>query len=61
MSRETLKAALDEALFAMLGSQEFVNSWWTSPNLAFDLKQPKEVFQTKPAQVQKYIINQLQR
>jgi hypothetical protein len=61
MSRETLKAALDEALMAMLGSQEFVNNWWNSPNLAFDLKQPKEVFETEPASVQQYVLAQLQR
>jgi hypothetical protein len=59
--KDKLKSALDEALLAMLGSQEFVERWWVSPNLSFGMKQPSAVFDTDPAAVQKYILTFLQR
>ncbi len=41
-NRELIK--LDEVLYAMLGSWELVERWWKSPNKAFDMKQPGEVW-----------------
>jgi len=30
----------------MIGSPQLVDGWWDSPNKAFDLKTPDEVYQT---------------
>lgn len=35
------KDRLNEILFSMLGSQELVERWWTTPNRAFDMQTPE--------------------
>ena len=52
---------LNKILFAMLGSEELVTKWWSSPNKAFDLKTPTEVFAKNKDAVVTYILNQYQR
>ncbi len=47
---------LDEMLLAMLGSQELVNKWWSSPNKAFDLLTPQQAFNSNPEWVVAYIL-----
>jgi len=40
----TNKFALNKMLMAMLGSQDFVDRWWQSQNVAFDMKTPDDVY-----------------
>ena len=40
------KSDCDRMLMALLGSETFVERWWDSSNLAFDMKKPIEVFNT---------------
>ena len=49
----TTKDSLDVILFSMLGSEELVGLWWSSPNKAFDNKPPCEV---ELSEVRKYLI-----
>ena len=39
-----MKDDCDKMLKALLGSDEFVEKWWQSPNLSFNMKTPFEVF-----------------
>lgn len=39
-----IKTDCDKMLFALLGSQKYVEQWWQSQNLGFELKTPQEVF-----------------
>lgn len=38
------KSDCDNMLMALLGRQEFVDKWWDSPNLHWDLRHPIDVF-----------------
>lgn len=49
------------ALRAMLGSDELVEHWWDSPNLAFDNKTPSQLFEQDTYPVIRYVLNHLQR
>jgi hypothetical protein len=45
-------------LLALLGSQTLVEQWWRSPNRAFDMSSPAEVWYQNsqgPERVRKYI------
>lgn len=42
------KAQLDNYLLALLGSREFVDRWWISVNLHFNLKAPLDVYYDEP-------------
>lgn len=47
---------LDRLLFQMLGSQELVELWWSSPNKAFDGDIPDDIFHSdRRAEVISYI------
>jgi hypothetical protein len=52
---------LDKALAAMLGSDDLVSHWWSSPNHAFDGKTPLEMFQEDQRKVIGYVISYLQK
>ena len=39
-----MKDKCDVMLKALLGSDEFVEKWWQSPNISFNMKTPFEVF-----------------
>ncbi len=41
-----IKSDINRYLYAMIGSPQLVDGWWDSPNKAFDLKTPDEVYQT---------------
>jgi hypothetical protein len=58
---EDKKKACDEALLAMLGSEEMVNKWWKSPNAYFGLETPYSIWRQRPQTVANYILIQLQR
>jgi hypothetical protein len=52
---------LNRMLMSLLGSDELVQRWWTSPNRAFDYQTPKQVFDTNPNRVVQYILDQFSR
>lgn len=37
------KNYLDRHLMAMLGNQDLVDKWWTTPNKGFDMQCPRDV------------------
>ena len=48
---------LDEILLALLGSSDLVESWWASPNKAFDGDIPDDIFHSdRRAEVIRYIL-----
>lgn len=53
MDISKLKKQNDALLLALLGNQEFVDRWWTTPNKAFDMAHPEDV---DPKRVQEYLI-----
>jgi hypothetical protein len=57
---DNTKQDLNTCLFAMLGSDELVNKWWESPNLAFEGKTPLEVFEIDRQDVIDYVLSYLQ-
>jgi hypothetical protein len=50
------KEQLNEVIFSLVGSKEFVELWWTSSNRAFEGKTPKEVYETDKLKVQQYLL-----
>ena len=52
---------INQLLQPMLGSDELVDKWWVSPNLAFDSRTPKEVLAIEPDRVLQYIYGQYSR
>lgn len=40
-----VKSDINRYLYAMIGSPQLVDGWWHSPNKAFDMKTPDEVYQ----------------
>jgi hypothetical protein len=55
------KRKLNIMLFAMLGSDDLVNKWWESPNLAFENKTPDQVYEEDEQQVIDYVLSYLQK
>ena len=49
--------ALNEVLLALLGSEQFVENWWHSPNMAFDYKEPIYAYIENPDRVAGYILS----
>jgi hypothetical protein len=43
------------ALRKILGSDQFVETWWNSTNAAFDFKTPSEQWEIDPAKVMDYV------
>jgi hypothetical protein len=41
-----VKSDINRYLYSMLCRPELVDGWWLSPNKAFDMKTPDEVYQT---------------
>ncbi len=58
---DNIKRKVNICLFAMLGSDELVKKWWTSPNLAFENKTPAEVFEVNQKDVIDYVLGYMQR
>lgn len=54
-----LKKRLNIILFSLLGSDELVNKWWTSPNKHWDMRTPEEVFEEDTNSVIDYLAGQL--
>jgi len=44
INHSLVKDACDNMLKSLLGSDVFVEKWWQSPNLHFNMKTPFEVF-----------------
>jgi hypothetical protein len=49
----------DRILHALLGSNELVKKWWSSPNRAFDDISPIEMWNRDKDRVKKYLLAQL--
>jgi len=49
----------DRILYALLGSNELVQKWWSSPNRAFDDISPIEMWNRDKDRVKKYLLAQL--
>lgn len=49
------------ALKAMLGSEQLVEQWWDSPNLAFDNQTPQQIFEQDTYPVIQYVLGHLQK
>ena len=55
-----VKVTLNKMLFALIGRNELVEAWWSSPNKGFNSKTPDEVYQSGPdgrKEVARYIFN----
>ena len=46
-------------LHALLGSEELVKQWWSSPNKAFDGMTPYEMLDRDKDRVKNYLLGQL--
>ena len=46
---------IDEQLLQLLGSQDLVAQWWSSPNKYFGGDTPQQVWDTNPQRVIEYI------
>ena len=46
-------------LYALLGSNELVQKWWSSPNKAFDDMTPIEMWDRDKDRVKNYLLAQL--
>ena len=55
-----LKSKCDMILHAVVGPNA-IEGWWNSPNKAFDMKPPKEMFEEDPKRVYRYLLDQVQR
>ena len=49
----------DRILYALLGSNELVQKWWSSSNKAFDEMTPIEMLNRDEARVKNYLLAQL--
>lgn len=51
---------VNKILGALLGSEALVNQWWSSPNKAFEMKKPRDVYIDDPDKVSKYVLAQIE-
>jgi hypothetical protein len=64
MSETVIKLALNKILFALIGRHDLVEEWWHSPNRAFDMRTPDEVYQSGMEgrmAVKQYLMDQVAR
>lgn len=59
--QEKIKAALNECLMVMLGNEQLVSDWWKSPNKAFDMMTPDQIWEEDYDRVRSYVVGFLQR
>jgi len=56
MGPDTLsKAQMLPLLMGLVGSTQLISVWWGSPNRAFDLKSPDEMWELDPERVVSYL------
>ena len=48
-----------KAIMALTGSHENVQIWWSSPNRAFDMKTPAQMYLEDPRRLADYIMQAL--
>jgi|LakMenEpi13Jul12_1017406.scaffolds.fasta_scaffold31631_1 hypothetical protein len=54
------KQSLNEILLQVLGSREMVETWWATPNKAFDMEIPDDLIHSnRKNEVIKYILAQV--
>ncbi len=54
-----VKEKLNTILLALLGSEDLVERWWTSPNKAFNNQSPNSMLDTDPKVVKAYLLGQI--
>jgi len=59
MDEPVNRLRLDSILFALLGSDQMVKTWWDSPNLAFKGYSPTEMLDIDHHAVVRYIYGQM--
>jgi len=57
--QSAIKSRCDRVLLALLGSQDLVDGWWTSPNRAFDGETPLQTLDKNHHRVVNYLLAQL--
>ena len=55
---QIMRNRCESMILSMVG-KDYANTWWNSPNKAFQGKTPNEVFDTDPEQVYDYIIGHI--
>lgn len=53
------KEKINTCLMAMLGRDTLVEAWWHSPNRAFGMNRPENVYIVNPKEVSDYIMKQV--
>lgn len=54
--KDMIRERCNFLLYGILGSKEFVERWWASPNLAFE-GTPEETFKVSPQTVYQYLLS----
>jgi hypothetical protein len=59
---EKMGRKANEILKALLGSDELIERWWLSPNKAFDMQLPDEMWHTTSGRnkVYSYLLDQME-
>ena len=55
-SKEDLLWYCNDMLTYIFGSEEDVEPWWDSPNLAFEGETPRKIFDIEPNRVYNYLL-----
>ena len=57
-----MKLRANAILKALLGNDELVNNWWNSPNKAFDMEIPDDLWHTTSGRtrVYNYLLDQME-
>lgn len=50
------KEQLDQHLFALVGSDQLVLQWWTTPNRQWQGREPQEIWARNPDEVVTYVM-----
>lgn len=57
LSTENMYKRSQLLLWALLGNKNLCEQWWNSPNKAFDMQTPKEMWDKDPEQVYGYLMH----
>ena len=57
LSTENMFQRSQALLIALLGRKDLCDQWWNSPNKAFDLQTPKQVWDVEPEKVYEYLMH----
>lgn len=59
---DKMACTANQILKALLGNDELVSRWWSSPNKAFDMQLPDEMWHTKSGRIKvyNYLLDQME-